>query len=164
MMKDKKMTYLLICCVAVVWALIFYRVFAGMAADEPDMPIIRNPKTAYFNRIDHAGDTVLLDLSYSDPFSKPSIETSTEPVMAEAVTALNPQATPVKIKPDWSGITYSGQLYNGVQRRHVAIINVKGREVMLSEGERGEGLKFIRRVGDSIKVEYQGVSRFLSIK
>lgn len=162
-MKDKKMTYLLICCVAVVWGVIFYRVFSGIASEAPELPVAKSAKGAYFNLVDHAGDTVRLDLSYSDPFSENYTEAPAE-ALPERNTSIS-QAPVVSLKPktDWSGIVYSGQLYNSAQRRHVAIINVKGREVMLSEGERGEGLKFVKRIGDSIKVEYQGASRYLSI-
>lgn len=162
-MKDKKKTYLLICCVAAVWGAIFYRVFSGIGAETPEPVSGRSFRQPYFDLVDHAGDTVTLDLSYADPFSEGSVE----PVAAITVKTepvLKPHLPAQKLGTDWSQIVYSGQLYNSVQRRHVAIINVKGHEVMLSEGERGEGLKFIKRVGDSIKVEYHGTSRYLSIK
>ncbi|QDW25189.1 hypothetical protein FFJ24_010350 [Pedobacter sp. KBS0701] len=162
-MKDKKMTYLLICCVAVVWGVIFYRVFSGLASETPELPVAKTLKGAYFKLVDHAGDTVQLDLSYSDPFSEAYTETLTEMLPERSALISRPHVVPLKPKTDWSGIVYSGQLYNSAQRRHVAIINVNGREVMLGEGERGEGLKFIKRIGDSIKVEYQGASRYLSI-
>jgi hypothetical protein len=164
MMKDKKMTYLLICCVAVVWGVIFSRVFSGMASESPGVAVNKSFKEPYFNRVDHAGDTVLLDLSYSDPFSSSYVEPASERVAERTGPVSQLSMQPLKPKTDWSGIVYSGQLYNSSQHRHVAIISVKGREVMLSEGERGEGLKFIKRVGDSIRVEYQGTSRYLSIK
>ena len=157
------MTYLLICCVAVVWGVIFYRVFSGLAAETPELSVSKTIKEPYFNLVDHAADTVQLDLSYSDPFSEAYSETLPEAVTERSTLASQPQVVPVKPKTDWSGIVYSGQLYNSAQRRHVAIINVKGHEVMLSEGERAEGLKFVKRIGDSIKVEYQGASRYLSI-
>jgi len=162
-MKDKKMTYLLICCVAVVWGVIFYRVFSGLASETPELPVAKTLKGSYFNLVDHAGDTVRLDLSYSDPFSEAYMETLPETLPEKSALIFQAKVVPLKPKTDWSGIVYSGQLYNSAQRRHVAIINVKGREVMLGEGERGEGLKFVKRIGDSIRVEYQGASRYLSI-
>lgn len=163
-MKDKKTTYLLICCVAVVWGVIFYRVFAGMAAEEPVEAVQRTFKEPYFNIKDHAGDTVQLDLSYADPFSNADSEPILLPAEEGKTVVSRMPVGPSRAKIDWSGINCVGQLYNSSQRKHIAIINIKGREVMLGEGERGEGLRFIKRVGDSIRVEYQGASRYLSIK
>ncbi|MGM9475202.1 hypothetical protein ACS5PU_02185 [Pedobacter sp. GSP4] len=164
MKKEKGTTYLLICAVAVVWGIIFYRVFSGMAAEDIGPIPQQAVKKTYFNLVDHARDTVILDLSYSDPFSKGYTAVAAENVLTEQPILTRP--TPVLAKPrtDWSGIVYIGQLYNAAQCRHVAIINVKGREIMLTEGQSGGELKFIRRVGDSVKVEYGGESRYLSIK
>jgi len=161
-MKSKKTTYLLICCVAGVWGIIFYRVFAGLATED-NVPVnSRTIKEPYFNMVDHAKDQVTLEMNYADPFAL----TYSEPEqIAKPATPIIP-ATPAPFKPqvNWSGIIYSGQIYNRIEKKHVAIISVNGKEVMLSEGERANGLKFIKRIGDSIKVEYQSATKFLSIK
>jgi len=162
-MKGKKTTYLLICCVAVVWGVIFYRVFTGMAAEQQPEIAQKSVKEPYFNIQDHATDVFRLDLSYPDPFSDPGVE----PAIVPAGSTLARQSTPLpppRPKTDWSGINCLGELYNSTQRKHIAIINIKGKEVMLTEGQRSEGLRFIKRVGDSIQVEYLGTSRYLSIK
>jgi hypothetical protein len=162
MMKSKRTTYLLICCVAGVWGIIFYRVFAGLAAED-NVPVnSKTIKEPYFNMVDHAKDQVTLEMNYADPFALTYSEP--EPI-AKPLTPLFP-STPAPMKPqvNWSGIIYSGQIYNRAAKTHVAIISVNGKEVMLSEGERANGLKFIKRIGDSIKVEYQNATKFLSIK
>ncbi|WP_230145345.1 MULTISPECIES: hypothetical protein [unclassified Pedobacter] len=161
-MKSKKMTYLLICCVAGVWGIIFYRVFTGMATEDSAKVNTRTAREPYFNMIDHAKDVVVLEMNYSDPFASGSSEPVNVPV--SSVQAFVPMAAPIKPQVNWSGIIYSGQIFNRAEKRHVAIISINGKEVMLSEGERANGLKFIKRVGDSIKVEYQNATKFLSIK
>lgn len=158
------MTYLLICCVAAVWGVIFYRVFDGLAAEDNAPLHSRTIKEPYFNMTDHAKDQVILEMGYADPFALANSEP--EPLVKPAGPVSPPMPMPMPIKPqvNWSGIVYSGQIYNRAEKRQVAIISVNGKEVMLSEGERANGLKFIKRVGDSIKVEYQNATKFLSIK
>ncbi|RQO80222.1 hypothetical protein DBR40_00975 [Pedobacter sp. KBW01] len=161
-MKSKKMTYLLICCVAGVWGIIFYRVFDGLAAEDSAPLNSRTIKEPYFNMVDHAKDPVILEMGYSDPFALAN--SAPEPIVKSAISVLPSLPSPMKPQVNWSGIIYSGQIYNRAEKRQVAIINVNGKEVMLSEGEGANGLKFIKRVGDSIKVEYQHATKFLSIK
>lgn len=156
------MTYLLICCVAGVWGIIFYRVFDGLAAEDSTPLSARTIKESYFNMTDHAKDKVILEMGYADPFALTNSEP--EPLVKTSGPALPPIPMPIKPQVNWSGIIYSGQIYNRAEKRQVAIISVNGKEVMLSEGERASGLKFIKRVGDSIKVEYQNAIKFLSIK
>lgn len=161
-MKSKKTTYLLICCVAGVWGIIFYRVFAGLNAED-NVPVnSKAMKEPYFNMVDHAKDEVILAMNYADPFALTNPEP--EPVVKSSTPIVPSTPAPLKPLVNWSGIIYSGQIYNRAEKMHVAIISVNGKEVMLSEGERANGLKFIKRIGDSIKVEYQNTTKFLSIK
>ena len=156
------MTYLLICCVAGVWGIIFYRFFAAMSTED-DRPLNTHVlRKTYFNMTDHAKDPVVLEMDYSDPFASGYSEPENVPVFSERMP-LPMVAVQAKPMVNWSGIVYSGQIYNRIEKRHVAIISIDGQEVMLSEGEKRKGLKFIKRVGDSIKVEYQNATRYLSI-
>lgn len=161
-MKGKKMTYFLICCVAVVWGIIFREVFLS-GQDENEFPITKHvTREAYFNMVDHAQDQVKLDMNHGNPFQTASFiekDISEEPYARPAEISHI-----VKPKMNWSGISYKGQIYNKTEKRHVAIIAINGKEVMLSEGEGAEGLKFIKQAGDSIKVTYQNASTYLSIK
>lgn len=160
-MKSKKMTYLLICCVAGVWGIIFYRIFTGMAPEDTVQLNSRTVREPFFNMVDHAKDAVVLEMGYGDPFAAGNSEPA--PVVASSMPVMPSMPPPMKSQVNWSGIIYSGQIYNRVEKRHVAIISVNGKEVMLSEGEKANGLKFIKRVGDSIKVEYQNTTKYLSI-
>ncbi|OWK68854.1 hypothetical protein [Pedobacter sp. AJM] len=162
-MKGKKMTYFLICCVALVWGIIFRQIFLG-SQDNDTFPITQHVShEPYFNMVDHADDKVKLDMAHGNPFQ-------TTALMEKDILADEPYAKPLEIKSivkpkvNWSGISYKGQIYNTTEKRHVAIIAVNGKEVMLSEGEGADGLKFIKRTGDSIKVEYQHAITYLSIK
>jgi len=163
-MKSKKITYLLICCVAAVWGIVFHRIFTGMASEEIPFTPETTTHESYFNMVDHANDNIALNLAYNDPYS-PGIDqmevTSNNHV--EQFNTLRTVQQRVSQNVNWAGVIYSGQIFNPIAKRHVAIISVNGLEVMLSQGESVNGLKFIKRVGDSIKVEYQNATKFLSI-
>lgn len=161
-MKGKKVTYFLICCVALVWGVIFREVFLS-ASDDSELPVptsaIREP---YFNKVDHSQDKFSLNLNDDDPFMSFSV-IEPEPPKGVSAAPLNIKL-PTKPLVNWSAISYKGQIYNKTEKKHVAIIGINGKEVLLSEGEKAEGLKFIKRSGDSIKVEYQKAITYLSIK
>lgn len=161
-MKGKKMTYFLICCVVLVWGVIFREIFLG-STENTDDPVMRHPvREPFFNRVDHALDKVSINMTHEDPFQAFSFMQEEVPMEIESKPILN--NIPVKPKMNWTGISYKGQIYNKTEKRHVAIIAINGKEIMLSEGEGAEGLKFIKRTGDSIKVTYQNATTYLSIR
>lgn len=156
------MTYFLICCVAVVWGIIFREIFLN-SQDNSSFPITRHfSREPYFNMVDHAHDQVKLDMNHGNPFQNVAFVEKDIPEVP-ASKALEIKSVP-KPKVNWAGISYKGQIYNSTEKKHVAIIAINGKEVMLSEGEGADGLKFIKRTGDSIKVEYQHAITYLSIK
>lgn len=145
-----------------VWGVIFREIFLG-SIENTDDPVTRHPvREPYFNRVDHAQDKVSIDLTHEDPFRAFSFIQEKVPIAIESKPILN--NIPVKPQMNWTSISYKGQIYNKTEKRHVAIIAINGKEVMLSEGEGAEGLKFIKRAGDSIKVTYQNATTYLSIK
>ena len=157
------MTYFLICCVILVWGVIFKEVFL-VPLEDNDLPIITTSnREPYFTKVDHSQDTFSLNVSHRDPFM--SSVAIMEPELSQDVSPALPNVKIIS-KPvvNWSAISYKGQIYNKVEKKHVAIIGVNGKEVLLSEGQRAEGLRFVKRNGDSIKVEYQNAVTYLSIK
>lgn len=156
------MTYFLICCVALVWGVIFREIFIGSTEDTDDLVMRHQVREPFFNKVDHAQDKVSIDMTHEDPFRAFSFMQEEVPVENESKPLKI--ITPAKPKMNWTGISYKGQIYNKTEKRNVAIIAINGKEVMLSEGEGADGLKFIKRAGDSIKVTYQNATTYLSIK
>lgn len=165
-MKSKKFTYVLMACVAAVWGIIFYRIF--VAVSEEDAPIMAGTvtKTAYFKMVNHEEDPVSLNLDYRNPFSSSTagfVEEKT--VSAVRVNVASPQP-PFMPKPqvNWSGVSYSGYINNPSTKQKLAILSVNGKEVMLSEGQSANGIKLLKHTGDSVKVQYQGETKYIRIK
>ena len=162
-MKSKKFTYILLLCVAAVWGIIFYRIYAAMAEEELPLPDAPTAKTAYFKLINHEEDQVVLDLSYRNPFTKESA-----PVSLPAVKQNNIQKPAAQFMPppqlNWPAIQYTGYIYNPASKQKLALVLINGKEMMLSEGQKLNGVMLVKNAGDSIKVSYQNSSKYFRIK
>jgi len=166
-MKGKKFTYLLIVCVAGVWGIIFYRIYAGLGQeDELPLSSMRKGKPEYFKLINHETDREVLNLNYRDPFAVVSAEVKSGIDPAEGPHQVKVFSMPAMPKPmvNWSAIQYTGYINNPSTKSRIAIIMVNGKEGMLTEGQSLEGLKLIKHAGDSVKVQYQNSIKYISLK
>jgi len=168
-MKGKKFTYLLIVCVAGVWGIIFYRIYAGLG-QEDELPVssMRKGKPEYFKLINHETDREVLNLNYRDPFAATAIVTevksSIDPLDASHQVKVLAMSAMPKPMVNWSAIQYTGYINNPITRSRIAIIMVNGKEGMLTEGQSLGGLKLIKHAGDSVKVQYQNSTKYISLK
>ena len=170
MTKGKTFTYLLIVCVAAVWGLIIYRVYAGMSENESLSPVAGSPKVAYFKMVDHQQDTVELNLNYRDPFvASTGFETALEDKKSMISTPVQKQVQPMssvaqKPQVNWSSVQYTGFVNNPDTKQKAILISVNGNSVLLKEGQSAHGLKLLKNMGDSLKVQFQGETKFIKIK
>ncbi|NQX41303.1 hypothetical protein SAMN05421820_107155 [Pedobacter steynii] len=158
--KNKKLTYLLICAVAVVWGVILYRVFFNQMDDDYEMksqPVVR--KQEPYDQYALKADTFKLALNYKDPFL--GVVAPEPKVVAVPAQPVNFAPAPFKPQINWSSIKYSGYVVNPVTKKIVSIVVVNGKERMLSEGEFLEGVKLIKNKKDSILVFWQGKQKHI---
>lgn len=158
--KNKKVTYLLICAVGVVWGVILYKVFfndTGM--EDTFQPQIASPKNEPYDQYAAKTDTFKLALNYKDPFV--GMVAAEQPEVVENVKSVN--TVPLAVKPmvDWTGIKYSGYVVNPLTKKLVAILVVRGQERMLAEGEVFGGLKLLKNKKDSVLVSWQGKQKYI---
>ncbi|MFD2162267.1 hypothetical protein ACFSJU_07670 [Paradesertivirga mongoliensis] len=167
-MKNKALTYLLILSVSAVWGIIFYRVFSATDSDE----VVSGPlqKSTFVNEsLDDykLKDTFTLALNYGDPFLENSSEAikANEPASQNTAVAIaihNPQ--PIAPQVNWDAVKYTGYVLNSSDKRVTAIMTLNGKEYMLSEGQDVAGLKLLKNLKDSVKVIYQGKTKFIRIQ
>ena len=164
-MKNKKLSYFLIAVVAVLWGLIIYRVVGALTAEDEtnSMPAAAPTVKEIYNDFDLPKDTAKLLLNYRDPFGlikeKDTIAVKSDRPMMRKISS-------VVAKPamNWSFITYSGYIRNPSTNKLIALVNINGQSATLSEGEIKNQVKLIKNLRDSIKVSYQGKTKFISIK
>ncbi|TKC09081.1 hypothetical protein [Pedobacter frigoris] len=161
--KNKKLTYLLICAVAAVWGIIIYRVLFNESDDDyqPNFAAVKTVHEPYDQYVAKK-DTFRLVLNYRDPFVGGAY-VDPEPVQAVGTIApavnYNPPPKPPPI--NWSGIRYSGYVVNPQNKKLVSIIVVNGNERMVTEGEVFEGVKLLKNKRDSILVSWQGKQKYI---
>jgi hypothetical protein len=160
-MKNKGLTYVLGLVVLVVWGLIIYRIFLAVSADD-NQPLQSSTslKKEAFNDYTIPKDTTKLLLNYRDPFAAPKPEekeTFPDKSPVQKVVSPVPKRQPV----NWNLIKYSGYIHNPGSKKLIAMMNINGKELMMSEGETAEQVKLIKNLKDSVKVSYQGATKFI---
>lgn len=161
--KNKKLTYLLICAVAAVWGIIIYRVLFNEsdAGYEPKFNTVQKAHEPYDQYL-VKNDTFTLSLNYRDPFLGGAVK---EPEVKDAAVMniqpvnFNPKPLPPPI--NWAVIKYGGYIVNPVTKKLVSIVVVNEKERMLAEGEVFDGLKLLKNKRDSILVSWQGKQKYI---
>jgi len=160
--KNKKLTYLLLCAVAGVWGIILYKIFFKEKEDQDIFPstAVKADHEPY-DKYTVKTDTFKLVLNYRDPFLGTAAPASkTEKSDMPSVPVIK---APVVIPPplNWSGIQYSGRIINPVSKRIVSILSVNGKERMMAEGEVFEGVKLLKNQRDSVLLSWQGKQKYI---
>lgn len=167
-MKSKKLTYGLILSVIAVWGIIFYRIYVAAQGEESFAGGISYPKSSYEPLDDYKiKDTFTLALNYRDPFLGEAAKTEEPSASASAVPAVaNFAMNPVPSKPpvNWEVIRYTGYIVNPGIKKAVAIMNINGKEYMMSEGEKADGVMLLKSFRDSVKVSYQDKIKFIKVQ
>lgn len=159
--KNKKLTYLLICIVVAIWGIILYKILFNEPADNGN-PGFQQVKISHepYDRYVVKKDTFVLKLNYRDPFGGKT----TLPIVPESkVTAKEfmVPAKPVPLPVNWSAIKYAGYIINPNTKKTVSIVSVNGAERMIAEGESFQGLKLIKNKKDSILVSWLGKQKHI---
>ena len=165
-MKNKKATYALGLAVLVVWGLILYRVF--YLGKENSGQGFGNTAPVYpketLNDYSIPPDTAKLQLNYRDPFGGPPPPDTARIPVAKIPSPLNRAVVPIKPPAqDWGFIRYSGFVKNPGSKRLVAMVNIRGKDLMMSEGETAEDVRLLKNLQDSIKVLYKGKPKTITI-
>lgn len=166
-MKNKKLSYFLICAVIAVWGFIVYNIVLAIPKNEPTPAPKRTAMTQSEVSLSPAEeDTFTLLLNYRDPFleTEAQDESGEEEFNDNSGIPLQIIKTPAPAPVNWDGIKYTGFIVNSVNSRLVSIVVVNGKELMLVDGQTISGYKLVKNYGDSIKVLYKDHTKFLTLK
>jgi hypothetical protein len=167
-MKNKKLKYVLIPVVIVVWGLVFYKVF-NYANDDIVLPSISN-QLSKSATVESQKDTFSLSLQYQDPFLKKNRIIRKESTEAQELNT-NQANTPLTIrhsrrrrtkptpKQKLSEISYGGEIINANTKNVTAVIKINGKNKLLSKGDIVGDVEILKVYTDSIILKDQGVDR-----
>ena len=165
-MNKKKLNYILLPLVLLIWGWVIYTVVSGFSNDNEGYVLQSSLPTVQMEEMTQ--DTFVLLANYRDPFLK---RTYTNYSSGSSTTNNNPKKQtnnkkaetekPKKKPVDFSFIRYGGRVKNQKTGKHVGMLNVNGRDFLVNEGEMVGQVKLIQLLEDSIKVSYQNNYAFI---
>lgn len=157
-MKNKKATYILIPLVALVWAMIFYRIFS--AVKPADNELMQTNALAMDSTVSNTlPDTFSIHANYRDPFLGTMIS-SERPVLRNTSLPTTPVKTTVIIK-SWPVITYGGMIKNQKSNKQLALLQINGESKMMKVGDMEDEVELVKIYKDSIEVMFQKGKRMV---
>jgi hypothetical protein len=165
-MKNKLVTYFLIAAVVCLWGIIIYRIVDATGSND-DLQVSNNlvlPGKKVADAYTETKDTTHLLLNYRNPFDHEEKKAEAEIPLAKLINP-TPVAhiAPIKTPTNWNFIIYNGYIRNAQSKKLLAIVNIRGTEYMMAEGETDAQVKLIKNLKDSIKVTFDGQSKFIAM-
>jgi hypothetical protein len=151
-MKNKKVIYLLIFLVVIIWGMVIFRIVR-----RPDNSVLlqtsNSKDTTGF--VIPTGDTFEIINSYEDPFrisvkpkGKPRVENNTAR-----------QTLPV-VKKDWPKIELQGLIKDQTSSKTVVLLKINERNSTIRMNDESQGVRFIKAAGDSVLLEFNREKKF----
>lgn len=164
-MKNKAVTYLLGAVVVVLWGLILYRVFAAVGGDDDEVPVVNQVKAKeVYNDFAIPRDTSRLLLNYRDPFGLVKQQDTAGPAKKMRSGPVTARARPAVPAFNWGFIQYSGYIRNPATKKMITMVVINGQNFTMTEGNTRAGVKLFKNMRDSIKIGFQGKTKFITIK
>lgn len=158
-MKNKKLIYVLLPLVLVIWGVILFRVLSAVGGKDDFAPIQRAPNIALSETLDSVDYQLKLD--YPDPFLK-RVSRSRGPVAANNPNGGSSKKrngkvvkTVKKLPLKWPKVDYMGIIRNKNEETPLCLIQVDGKPHFLRLNEEIEELKLLAAYQDSIKFRFK---------
>jgi len=157
-MKNKKLTYVLLPLVILLWGLIFYRIYDRVHRD--GVPEKINSLPVFQQGKDTATHQFTIQANYRDPFivrhtEKNTIKQPEQPEITNRKVSLLRNQRPIQ-QVRWPEITFGGLILNEGSDKKTALLSVNRQNFLLCQGEEREGIRLEKLYSDSINVAYQG--------
>lgn len=160
MKNNKKLTYILIPVVLIIWGGILFKIMQYRSSDETSGNSI--PSYTENKEIAMEKDSFSLIADYNDPFIKrrysPPKEKSSSAESKVVSTRRNrsPQRSPRvnRRRVRWPNIAYGGVIINENNKELTALINLNNTNRLLYEGDVFEDVTLLEIYNDSIIVSY----------
>jgi hypothetical protein len=161
-MKNKMLTYFLVSAVLVVWGLIIYRIVGTIDTEDDNtntVPVLTKKES--FNDYTVPKDTSKLSLNYRDPFGIVQFKDTVKTVLHEKT---GHKATIIIPPMNWGFIRYSGYIRNPRSKELITLIQINGKSAEMRQGDLVDKVKLIKNMQDSVKVLYNGKTKFITIQ
>ena len=156
-MKNKKVTYLLLPLVIIVWGLIIYRIFFEGKTKPENISAVAKPLIKESAKEEKS--TYKLIANYRDPFlsnikqSVVKTENNKEKEENNRTTNLRRRRTNIS-RTRWPEISYGGFVEGDKDQKITILLNIKNRDYLAQEGDTVDNIFIKAFYGDSLLVVY----------
>ncbi len=155
MLKSKKALYVLLPLVAIIWGVIFYRIFSAVK------PAEGGQKEVFFQAGFTSGplsaDTFNISADYRDPFlGKMTTTAENEKPKIPAVKKPQPKPEPVA----WPAVVYKGMIRNQKSNKQLCLVSIAGQDNMMKVGDVYAEVELRKLFKDSIEVTYKNETKY----
>lgn len=147
-MKNKKLIYLLLPLVILIWGTVFYKIFFSTAPGEEWEEEAINPQK---NSTAAPVDTFSIIAGYRDPFLGNTVY-SENTIREIPKPKIRPEPKIEQAVP-WPSIVYGGMIKNQQSTRQLALVKINGKENILKAGEMIGTIELAKIYKDSIEVK-----------
>jgi len=162
-MKNKKLTYILLPLVIIVWGLVVYRFFFEGKKDSDKIPLLENKKEIK-SEIENDEQYILI-ANYRDPFldhasaiiqtdesaeKKPETNTSNLRRQRSNVTSVR-----------WPEISYGGFIKNDKENKYTILVGIKNQNYLVNVGDTIQNIYIKAFYRDSIHIVYNNEEKTL---
>jgi hypothetical protein len=152
-MKNKKLLYILLPAVILIWGMIIYRVLNGSKSEMPATGDVLKNNTSVIGVSD---DSFSLSAAYPDPFRAEPVKHSV--LAAGSSVPLKQPAKEKKTLPpvnaSWPQVTYNGVIKNQQSKKELAMVQVNGQSSFMKAGDVTNDVQLLKIFRDSIQVQY----------
>ncbi|GET34227.1 hypothetical protein PbJCM13498_30900 [Prolixibacter bellariivorans] len=157
MLKNKKLVYLLLPLVLLIWGLIFYRIYTNLHGKQVNSSF-RKQVTKEIDVSDNE-EKPKLSLNYPDPFLKSASGGTVK-------TKASHQRSDVRSQPiNWPMITYRGMVRSEkLKAKVMGFLRVGTKDLLVHKGDVAHELTVLRIVKDSIQLENREKKRWFRVR
>jgi hypothetical protein len=159
-MKNKKMTYILLPLVIIIWGAIVYRIIVYYMGDDP-VNITKESNDYAAMKLNNK-DTFSLLINYQDPFLKNALSITPTVTIVHTPVAKSPIVN--KEKKDnapvsWPTIIYCGLIKNKESNKSCSIIKINNSEHLMIVGDTYSEVTLLMIYKDSAVVQYKNIKK-----
>ncbi|GET22011.1 hypothetical protein [Prolixibacter denitrificans] len=157
MLKNKKLIYLLLPLVLLIWGLIFYRIYTNLHGKQVNSSF-RKQVTKEID-VSNNEEKPELSLNYPDPFLKSVSGKTVEKQAGNQRSNSQSQAV------NWPMITYRGMVRGEKSKAKVmGFLCVGTKDLLVHKGDVANELTVLRIAKDSIQLENRGEKRWFRVR
>lgn len=147
-MKNKKLIYILLPLVIIVWGTIFYKIFYNTSREEELTDEILPQKNIAATTV---SDTFSIIANYRDPFL--GIIVHNENNVNEAPKQKVLSQPKIEQVVQWPNIVYGGMIKNQQSTKQLALVKINGKENIIKAGEMVGTIELVKIYKDSVEVK-----------